>query len=181
MLTTQSSVVISTTLTYIHTCSFLWIFDSSTRPPNIQDVTANNQFYQAFPHVSTASDKSWSKKAWVWGYRLVPQSWFSSAVKPLYLVLAVMPSPAVLALQPHLFYRLYNQYRCIQAPGYRSHTCWYLKCFMDVHLRHSKSNEIMSLSTVTLVPYVPPLATTAGAAGGLYCSPLYMYHHYHGY
>jgi len=167
--------------TNLHTCSFLWICDSSTRPPNIHDITANNQFYQAFPHVSTASDKSWSKKAWVWGYRLVPQSWFSSAVQPLYLVLAVMPGPAVLALQPHQIYRLYNQYRCIQAPGYRSHTRWYLKCFMDVHLRHSKSNEIMSLSTVTLVPYVPPLATAAVAAGDLYCRPLYMYHHYHGY
>jgi len=26
------------------------------------------QFYQAFPRVSTASDKRWDEKAWVWGY-----------------------------------------------------------------------------------------------------------------
>jgi len=29
------------------------------------------QFYQAFPRVSTASDKRWGEKAWVVGMRLV--------------------------------------------------------------------------------------------------------------
>jgi len=38
---------------------------SSTRPGTSYHVT---QFYQAFPRVSTASDKRWGKKAWVRGY-----------------------------------------------------------------------------------------------------------------
>ena len=33
-------------------------------------VTARDQPYQAFPHVSTASDKRWGEKAWVRGYQL---------------------------------------------------------------------------------------------------------------
>jgi len=37
---------------------------SSTRPGASYHVT---QFYQAFPHVSTASDKRWGEKAWVRG------------------------------------------------------------------------------------------------------------------
>jgi len=92
-----SIIVISTTLIYV-----LAVFCEYATPPHVHPIsryiTANIQFYQAFPHVSIASDKSWSKKAWVWGYWLVLQSWFSSAVQPLYLVLAVMPGPAVLAL-----------------------------------------------------------------------------------
>ena len=38
---------------------------SSTRPGTSYHVT---QFYQVFPHVSTASDKRWDEKAWVRGY-----------------------------------------------------------------------------------------------------------------
>jgi len=38
---------------------------SSTRPGTSYHVT---QFYQAFPRVSTASNKRWGKKAWVRGY-----------------------------------------------------------------------------------------------------------------
>jgi len=38
---------------------------SSIRPGTSLHVTP---FYQAFPHVSTASDKCWGEKAWVWGY-----------------------------------------------------------------------------------------------------------------
>ena len=38
---------------------------SSTRPGTSYHVT---QFYQAFPHVSSASDKRWGEKAWVRGY-----------------------------------------------------------------------------------------------------------------
>ena len=38
---------------------------SSTRPGTSYHVT---QFYQAFPRVSTASDKRWGEKAWVRGY-----------------------------------------------------------------------------------------------------------------
>jgi len=38
-------------------------------PPHIhpmsRKITACDQFYQAFPHVSTASDKCWGEKAWV--------------------------------------------------------------------------------------------------------------------
>jgi len=30
-------------------------------------ITAHDQFYQAFPHISTASDKCWGEKAWVRG------------------------------------------------------------------------------------------------------------------
>ena len=39
---------------------------SSTRPCTSLHMT---QFYQAFPHVSTASDKHWGEKAWVRGYK----------------------------------------------------------------------------------------------------------------
>jgi len=31
-------------------------------------VIAHDQFYQAFPYISTASDKCWGEKAWVHGY-----------------------------------------------------------------------------------------------------------------
>jgi len=37
---------------------------SSICPGTSYHVT---QFYQAFPHISTASDKRWGEKAWVWG------------------------------------------------------------------------------------------------------------------
>ena len=41
-------------------------------PPHVHPmsryVTARDQFYQAFPHVSTASDQLWGEKAWVRGY-----------------------------------------------------------------------------------------------------------------
>ena len=40
---------------------------SSTRPGTSYHVT---RFYQAFPRVSTASDKRWGEKAWVRGYHL---------------------------------------------------------------------------------------------------------------
>ena len=40
---------------------------SSTRPGTSYHVT---QFYQAFPRVSTASDKRWGEKAWERGYWL---------------------------------------------------------------------------------------------------------------
>ena len=38
---------------------------SSTCPGTSYHMT---QFYQAFPHVSTANDKCWGEKAWVRGY-----------------------------------------------------------------------------------------------------------------
>jgi len=40
------------------------MWHSSTRPSNVQVVIACDQFYQAFPHVSTASVKCWGEKAW---------------------------------------------------------------------------------------------------------------------
>jgi len=43
---------------------------SSTRPDTSLHVI---QFYQAFPRVSTISDKRWSEKAWVRGYTKTPQ------------------------------------------------------------------------------------------------------------
>ena len=46
----------------------LGMWRSSTRPSNVQVVIACDQFYQAFHSVSTASDKHWSEKAWVWSY-----------------------------------------------------------------------------------------------------------------
>ena len=40
-------------------------------PPHVQVRHATwHQFYQAFPRVSTASDKRWGEKAWVRGYTL---------------------------------------------------------------------------------------------------------------
>jgi len=39
---------------------------SSTRPGTSLHMS---QFYQAFPHVITASDKCWGEKAWVQGYQ----------------------------------------------------------------------------------------------------------------
>ena len=41
---------------------FLGMFHSSTRPGTLLHVT---QFYQAFPHISTASEKCWDEKVWV--------------------------------------------------------------------------------------------------------------------
>ena len=45
-------------------------------PPHVHPmsryITACDQFCQAFPHISTASDKCWSEKAWVRGYLLPP-------------------------------------------------------------------------------------------------------------
>ena len=46
------------------TCCFSGRCHSSTRPGTSYHGT---QFYQAFPHVSTASDKRWGEKAWVRG------------------------------------------------------------------------------------------------------------------
>ena len=50
---------------YSLTCCFSRMCHSSTRPGTSYHVT---QFYQAFPRVSTASDKRWGEKAWVRGY-----------------------------------------------------------------------------------------------------------------
>jgi len=47
------------------TCCFCGNVTLSTRPGMSYHVT---QFYQAFPHISTASDKCWGEKAWVQGY-----------------------------------------------------------------------------------------------------------------
>jgi len=35
--------------------------------PNVQWCRCMQSVYQAFPHVSTASDKHWGEKAWVTG------------------------------------------------------------------------------------------------------------------
>jgi len=45
---------------------------SSTRPGMSLHMT---QFYQAFPHVSTANDKCWGEKAWVRGYQPYSGHW----------------------------------------------------------------------------------------------------------
>ena len=42
----------------------LGMWHSSTHPSNVQVVIACDQFYQAFPYVSTASVKCWGEKAW---------------------------------------------------------------------------------------------------------------------
>ena len=53
-----SVVAFSNAFTY----SFLGMCHSSTYPPNVQVyVTACHQSYQAFPRVSTASDKCWGE------------------------------------------------------------------------------------------------------------------------
>ena len=49
---------------------------SSTHPPYIQLHHCMLSVYQAFPHVSTASDKCWGEKAWVQGYA-VPRTWLT--------------------------------------------------------------------------------------------------------
>ena len=50
------------------TCCLSGMCHSSTRPGMSYHVT---QFYQAFPRVSTASNKCWGEKAWVRGYVFV--------------------------------------------------------------------------------------------------------------
>jgi len=35
--------------------------------PNVRYIITRDEFYQAFPCISTASDKRWGKKAWVLG------------------------------------------------------------------------------------------------------------------
>ena len=59
------------TSVYVLSC-FHWIhlnFKECATPPHIhpksRNITACDQFYQAFPRVSTASDKCWGEKAWV--------------------------------------------------------------------------------------------------------------------
>ena len=52
---------------------------SSTRPGTSYHVT---EFYQAFPRVSTASDKRWGEKAWVRGYKSPDWSNVRCAVHP---------------------------------------------------------------------------------------------------
>ena len=50
--------------------SLTWGY-SATAPhvhPTSRYTIARDQFYQAFPHVSIASDKHWGEKAWVQGY-----------------------------------------------------------------------------------------------------------------
>jgi len=51
---------------------------SSTRPGTSYHLT---QFYQAFPRISTASDKSWGEKAWVrgWGEKAWVRGWGEKA------------------------------------------------------------------------------------------------------
>ena len=49
----------------LHSCTE-GMCHSSTRPGTSYHVT---QFFQAFPRVSTASNKCWGEKAWVRGYR----------------------------------------------------------------------------------------------------------------
>jgi len=55
---------ISSALTYLHLSWYMPLFHTS------RYVSAGIQFYQAFPHVSTASGKRWGEKAWVRGYEL---------------------------------------------------------------------------------------------------------------
>ena len=50
--------------------------DSESRFTAIQKECATAslhmiQFYQGFPHVSTASDERWGEKAWVRGYMTI--------------------------------------------------------------------------------------------------------------
>jgi len=52
---------------------------SSTRPGTSYHMT---QFYQAFPRVSTASNKRWGEKAWVQGYSYSPEC-TSAGLMPL--------------------------------------------------------------------------------------------------
>ena len=52
------------------------ILDSESRFTAIQKECATAslhmiQFYQGFPHVSTASDERWGEKAWVRGYMTI--------------------------------------------------------------------------------------------------------------
>jgi len=49
------------------TCTFPGMCHSSTHPGTSLHMT---QFYQAFPHVSIASDKLWGEKTWVRGYSI---------------------------------------------------------------------------------------------------------------
>ena len=58
-----SADVIGSTLTYGFSVTVLLLYTSTWHP------VAHIKFYHAFPHVSTASNQCWSKKAWVWGYR----------------------------------------------------------------------------------------------------------------
>jgi len=57
---------IGSTLTYLR---FFW---ECATPPHVHPTSrytiARDQFYQAFPYVSIASDKHWGEKAWVQGY-----------------------------------------------------------------------------------------------------------------
>jgi len=41
---------------------------TSTCPPTTQHLGCHVHFYQAYPQISTASNKYWGKKAWVRGY-----------------------------------------------------------------------------------------------------------------
>jgi len=73
MLSAQSIILwsvfaIGSTLTY------LLLFRECATPPHVQvhDCTQFYMYmYQAFPHVSTASNKRWCEKAWVRGYVLL--------------------------------------------------------------------------------------------------------------
>jgi len=49
--------------------TYLLFFHSSICPGTLYHMT---QFYQAFPHVSTACNKCWGEKAWVQGYLKYP-------------------------------------------------------------------------------------------------------------
>jgi len=64
--TLWSVVVIGSALSY------LWFIQECAIPPHVHPmwryVIARDSVYQAFPHVSTASDKCWGEKAWVRGY-----------------------------------------------------------------------------------------------------------------
>ena len=54
--------------------TYLLFYQECATPPHVHPtsryVIACDQYYQAFPHVSIASDKCWGDKAWVWGYIL---------------------------------------------------------------------------------------------------------------
>jgi len=55
-------------VSWIQKAAFTAVQKECATPPHVQVRHHVTQFYQAFPHVSTASDKRWGEKAWVRGY-----------------------------------------------------------------------------------------------------------------
>ena len=61
------------TVIYMMWLIYLHLFQECANPPHIhptsRHITASDEFFQAlsYVNVSTASDKCWGEKAWVWG------------------------------------------------------------------------------------------------------------------